>query len=108
MKLSFFVLSMLCSIRLMACTGIVMHTENRVGVNGRTLEFGIELETFLAVIPRDIEFVGKTPLGRGLAYKSKYAAVGVYCFEDVVLMDGMNEKGLVAAAFYFPHYASYA
>lgn len=105
--LGFFVFSMLCAMRLIACTGILLQTENQSTVNGRTVEFGIELDMNLAVIPRNIEFIGKTPSGRGLTYKSKYAAVGAYAFEDVVLMDGMNEKGLVAAAFYFPRYANY-
>lgn len=106
--LSFFLILMSCSARLMACTGILMQAENGSAVNGRTLEFGIELDTNVAVIPRNMEFFGKTPLGKGLAYKSKYAAVGAFCFDDIVIMDGMNEKGLTAAAFYFPHFASYA
>jgi choloylglycine hydrolase len=106
-SLGFVAFLILCTTRLVACTGILMQTENQFTVNGRTLEFGVELDLNLAVIPRNMVFIGKTPLGGGLTYKSKYAAVGVYCFEDVVLMDGMNEKGLVAAAFYFPGYASY-
>jgi choloylglycine hydrolase len=94
--------------QLSGCTGILMQAKDLSAVNGRTVEFGIPLDVSLAVIPRNISFTGKTPMGPGMAYQSKYAAVGAYCFEDPVLMDGMNEKGLAAAAFYFPGYAKYA
>lgn len=94
--------------QLFACTGMSVQTTNLGTVNGRTVEFGIPLDMHLAVVPRNFSFVGKTSLGDGMSYQAKYAAVGIYCFEDAVLMDGMNEKGLVAAAFYFSGYASYA
>lgn len=106
--LTFFSISVLSAAQLMGCTGILMQAKDQSSVNGRTVEFGVPLEVNLAVIPRNVSFTGKTPLGKGMAYKSKYAAVGVYGFADVVLMDGMNEKGLVAAAFYFPGYAGYS
>jgi choloylglycine hydrolase len=94
--------------QLLACTGILIQAKDQTAINGRTVEFGMPLDMSLAVIPRNISFIGKTPSGSGLQYRSKYAAVGIYCFDDPVLMDGVNEKGLVAAAFYFPGYASYA
>jgi choloylglycine hydrolase len=96
------------SAHLFGCTGILVQTDGQGFVHGRTVEFGIPLDMSVAVIPRGISFTGKTPLGDGKVYQSKYAAVGVYCFDDVVLMDGMNEKGLSAGAFYFPGYAGYA
>ncbi|MCB1118033.1 MAG: choloylglycine hydrolase family protein [Chlamydiia bacterium] len=103
----FFSVAILGVIQLFACTGILVQAEDRSTVNGRTVEFGIELDMSLAVTPRNVTFYGKTPMGRGLHYISKYAAAGVYCFDDPVIMDGINEKGLVAAAFYFSGYASY-
>jgi len=92
---------------LSACTGVVLKARNRAVVSGRTLEFGRDVETGIAIIPRRYKFVGEIPRGRGKEYTSKYAAVGAYCFDDIKLMDGVNEKGLVAAAFYFPGYAKY-
>lgn len=103
---AFFTL-MLSTLRLVACTGILMQAEDHSTVNGRTVEFGINLDMSVAVIPRNISFAGKTPMGKGMEYRSKYAAAGIYCFDDAVLMDGINEKGLTAAAFYFSGYASY-
>ncbi len=93
---------------LSACTGIRLTAEDRSSVTGRTVEFGTMIEMSTAVVPRKYTFTGQTPAGNGLVYTAKYAAVGIYCFTDRVLMDGMNEKGLVAAAFYFPGYAQYA
>ncbi len=102
----FSLISTLSTIQLLACTGVQILAEDMTKVNGRTVEFGVPLDMSVAVVPRKFAFVGKTPLGKGLSYESKYAAAGIYCFEDAVLMDGVNEKGLVAAAFYFPGYAS--
>lgn len=107
MKWLFFSVSVFCATQLMACTGIMVQTHTQYAVNGRTVEFGIPLDINLAVIPRNFLFTGKTPLGKGMTYKSKYAAVGVYGFDDYVLMDGMNERGLAVGAFYFSGYATY-
>lgn len=96
------------TLKLFACTGILLQAEDSSTVNGRTVEFGLPLKMHVAVIPRNMAFTGKTPLGKGMAYTSKYAAIGIYVFEDPALMDGVNEKGLTAAAFYFPGYAEYA
>jgi choloylglycine hydrolase len=91
-----------------ACTGILLEAKDGSLSTGRTVEFEIDLDMSVAVIPRDFGFVGTTPKGEGMAYKSKYASAGVFCFGSNILMDGINEKGLAAAAFYFPGYASYA
>ncbi len=91
-----------------ACTGIMLRATDGSVVHGRTLEFGIPIETSVAVVPRGYEFVGKTPLGPGLKYKSKNAVTGAICFKDLAIADGLNEKGLAAGAFYFPTFAKYA
>lgn len=93
---------------LIACTGVRLTAADGSVVTGRTLEFGVDIDLYAAVIPRNYLFIGKTSSGQGLSYTSKFAAVGMYCFNEPVLMDGINEKGLVAAAFYFPGFAKYA
>lgn len=84
-----------------------MRAKDGSSVNGRTLEFGTVIDTYVCIIPRGYKFVGKTPAGDGLRYFAKYGVVGTYCFNDKVVMDGMNEMGLCAGAFYFPGFASY-
>jgi choloylglycine hydrolase len=77
-------------------------------VHGRTAEFGVMLPLSAVVIPRNYEFSGTSPQGKGLVYKSKYAAVGIMAYDLTAIIDGMNEAGLSVGAFYFPRYAEYA
>ena len=90
-----------------ACTGIMLRTADGSVVHGRTVEFGIPIDLDIAFIPRGYAFEGKTPLGAGKAWTAKYAAIGGIAFGNLALVDGMNEKGLAAGAFYFPTFAEY-
>ena len=90
-----------------ACTGIKLKAKDGSVVHGRTLEFGIPVHVTTAVVPRNYEFKATTPNGPGLTYKSKYAAVGAIAFDNVAILDGMNEKGLSVGTFYFPTFAGY-
>ena len=90
-----------------ACTGIQLTNKDGSIVNGRTVEFGIKIDISLAVVPRGYAFTGETPDGDGLKYTAKHAAVGVYAYTDVKLMDGINDAGLAAGAFYLPTFAAY-
>lgn len=91
-----------------ACTGLRLKAKDGSFVNGRTLEFGVQLDTSILFIPRDYAFKGTTPQGPGHTYKSKYAAIGAIAFDNIALLDGMNEKGLSVGTFYFPGYARYS
>lgn len=90
-----------------ACTGMKLTAKDGNSVHGRTLEFGIIVDSSIAVVPRDYTYVAATPLGNGMTYKTKYASVGTVCFDSTAIMDGMNEKGLSVGTFYFPGYAGY-
>lgn len=90
-----------------ACTGIQLTNKDGSIVSGRTVEFGIKIDTSIVMVPRGYAFTGKTPNGDGLKYTAKHAAVGVIAYTDVKLMDGINDAGLVAGAFYLPTFAAY-
>ncbi|MCU0790704.1 MAG: choloylglycine hydrolase family protein [Nitratireductor sp.] len=91
-----------------ACTGIRLIAEDGTVVHARTLEFGLDLESDVLVIPRGFERTGITPDGApGLVYKSKYASVGANGVGLPYLFDGVNEKGLAVGTFYFPTTAGY-
>ncbi|MCD6046033.1 MAG: Choloylglycine hydrolase [Gammaproteobacteria bacterium] len=90
-----------------ACTGIMLKNKDNSIVTGRTVEFGITIDSSVAVVPRNYSFVGQTPMGKGMQYSSKYAAVGVIAYKDLNLLDGLNEKGLAVGVFYFPTFAQY-
>ena len=91
-----------------ACTGIQVTAEDGSVVNGRTVEFGALIDTSVAVVPRGYEFKGLTTLGDGKKWKSKYASMGMVILDYDVIVDGINEKGLSCASFYFPGYAEYS
>jgi choloylglycine hydrolase len=92
-----------------ACTGIQLKSQDNAYVSGRTLEFGIPINTVIDIIPRNYAFTGTLPDGSsGMKYKSKYGAVGGSLDNGVEVQDGMNEAGLSVGAFYFPGYAGYA
>jgi len=89
------------------CTAIELKTQDSAIVHGRTVEFGIEIDISIAVVPRGYTFTGQTPQGDGLRYKTKYAAVGIIGYRDVKLLDGLNEAGLGLGTLYFPTFAEY-
>lgn len=91
-----------------ACTGIKLTTKDGSTVHGRTLEFGVEVATSVAVVPKNYQFTGQTDHGDGMKYKSKYAYTGVITFDILNVADGMNDAGLSCGAFYFPTIAEYA
>jgi choloylglycine hydrolase len=90
-----------------ACTEIKLTPKDGSVVHGRTAEFGVKLPLSAVVIPRNFDFTGTTPQGKGLIYKTKYAAVGIMAYDLPAIIDGMNEAGLSVGAFYFPRYAEY-
>lgn len=90
-----------------ACTGLRLTAKDGHSVHGRTLEFGVKIDTSVVVIPRNFSFTASTPNGEGLIYKAKYAVIGAICYDKMVVMDGMNEQGLSVGTFYFPGYAGY-
>jgi choloylglycine hydrolase len=91
-----------------ACTGIRLIAADGTVVHARTLEFAIDLQSEVMMIPRGYARSGTTPDGKeGLKWKSKYASVGLNGAGLPVLFDGLNEKGLAAGTFYFPGSAGY-
>lgn len=92
-----------------ACTGLQVSTTEGAYVNGRTVEFGMPLALSVLIVPQNYHFTGSLPNEKsGIEYRAKYAVVGASVFGEASVVDGINEKGLSAGAFYFPGYASYA
>ena len=91
------------------CTGTALVAHDNAVAVGRTLEFGMPLDSHLVVHPIGTSFVGQTPSGEsGLAFSSEYGFAGITVSDDTsLLLDGTNEKGLNAAVFYFPGFAQF-
>jgi len=91
-----------------ACTGIRLIAEDGTVVYARTLEFNVDLESNVIVVPRGYARSGTTPEGEnGLRWTSRYASLGANGVGLPFLFDGVNEKGLAAGTFYFPTTAGY-
>lgn len=91
-----------------ACTGIRLKAQDASFVSARTMEFGVQIDSDVIVIPRGMELTGTLPDGKhGIQWKTKYAAVGANAQGAPLIMDGVNEKGLSLGYFYFPGYAQY-
>ena len=84
-----------------ACTSFQMVAADSSRVYARTMEFAFALNSDLVVTPRKLEFVGSGPNNsKGLIWRAKYGAVGMNAFDQPIITDGMNEKGLAANLLY--------
>jgi choloylglycine hydrolase len=93
-----------------ACTSFLLKTNDGGFVYGRTMEFGTPLKSKLAVIPRDYQALGvgvDSKPGTGLNWTTKYAVVGMNALGLPVVVDGMNEKGLIGGLLYAPNTAMF-
>ena len=93
----------------LACTGISFTARDGAFVTARTIEWGESpLPSGYVVIPRQHETVSFTPTGaNGLSFRAKYGAVGLTIVREEFIAEGINEAGLSAGLFYFPHYGKY-
>jgi choloylglycine hydrolase len=94
-----------------ACTSVLLAAQDGGYVYGRTLEFGLQLNSQLMIVPRNLAITGTGPAGKvgegGLTWTTKYAAAGANALRLPVLLDGFNEKGLSGGLFNFPGYAEF-
>lgn len=104
-------LSALCSssISALACTGISLKATDGSYIQARTVEAAAgELDSRYVVIPRGEKFTAYTPLGEnGLKFEAHYGVVGLSVVNVHFITEGINEKGLSAGLFFFPHYGGY-
>ena len=91
-----------------ACTNILMIAADGTPVYGRTLEYALQTQSDVVVVPRNYAFVGTRPANMPAPkWNTRYAFVGVMSFGQPFVSDGMNEKGLAGGALYFPDFAGY-
>lgn len=88
---------------LYGCTDFVVQAKEGTLVNGRSLEFGMELQAKVKVFPRAQRMVSKTPeRKKGLEWISKYGYLGVTCLGMNFPLDGLNEAGLSFGFLWLP------
>ena len=94
----------------LACTGGALVATDGSVVSGRTLEFGVPLDSELVVYPAGTAFQGDTPKGAntGLKFEAKYGFCGLDAFgHKDAIVEGVNEEGLSAGIFYFAGVAKF-
>ena len=92
------------------CTSFLLKASDKGCVYGRTMEFGIPLNSMLMVTPRNYSFQGigiDGKPGSGINWTSKYAAVGMNGLGVPIFADGINEKGLMGGMLNAPFTAEY-
>ena len=79
-----------------ACTEFMLINENKNVVVGRSMEFDIDLNSQIKIVPKAQKNVSLLKNNeKGFSWTSKYAYIGLTAFgKDNLLTDGMNEKGL--------------
>lgn len=70
---------------------------------GRTMEFGVDSQWKISVVPRNNQFTSPGPRDKnGLAWKGKYGYLAVVGWGlDNMVVDGMNEAGLSFGALWY-------
>jgi choloylglycine hydrolase len=94
-----------------ACTSVLLPAKDGGFVYGRTLEFGLQLNSQLIIVPRNLAITGTGPQGivgkGGLTWTTKYAVAGANALGLPIVLDGFNEKGLTGGLFNFPGFAEF-
>lgn len=92
-----------------ACTGIALTAADGSYVQSRTIEWASgPLQSEYVIVPRGQQIVSFTPAdAEGMRFVTKYGMVGLAVVRKEFIAEGINEAGLSAGLFFFPHYGSY-
>ncbi|MCK5819276.1 MAG: choloylglycine hydrolase family protein [Psychromonas sp.] len=91
-----------------ACTALHLKSKDNGVVVGRTMEFGVDVQSDVVVVPAGTKLTSSLPnKADGIHYTTKYGIVGANFMNKEMLVDGINEKGMYVGALYLPGYASY-
>jgi choloylglycine hydrolase len=92
----------------LACTGIKLTAKDGSVIVARTLEFGLDLQSKILVVPAGTPMSGTLPNNsKGVSYTTKYGFVGANAFGLPVVVDGLNDHGLYVGLFFFPTSATF-
>lgn len=92
-----------------ACTDFRVITKDAATIIGRSLEFGLDLQSQLVLAPRNTAFNPTAPDGKpALSWKAKYGYVYLNALKTPLVLDGMNEEGLSFEYLYLPGYTQYS
>lgn len=88
------------------CTAMSLKTNKQEVIFGRTMDFSYELDPEIYIIPKNYEWANAF---KTFKYNNQYKIIGTgQKLDKVILVDGINEKGLGVAALYFQGEAYYS
>jgi choloylglycine hydrolase len=91
-----------------ACTSFSVVTKDGAILIGRSLEFGLVLDSKIMIVPRGFKFTSPAPNGKeGLSWQAKYGFVGMNTKGADQTPDGLNEAGLSVGLLYLAGFAKY-
>ena len=92
-----------------ACTGITLTSADSTTIVARTIEWGgTNLNSMYVIVPRGHTAQSYTPTGTdGMMFTARYGYVGFAVEQQEIITEGLNECGLSAGLFYFPHFGEY-
>lgn len=86
------------------CTNFLITAADNSAVNGRSMEFGLDLNSKLLVRAPGEKFQSLAPKGqKGLSWATKYGYVGLTATSSLpIVVDGMNTQGLSTGCLWLP------
>jgi len=86
-----------------SCTVFRLKADDGSIIVGRSMEFAVDLQYDIAVVPRNKAYVSPAPDGGvGFSWQTRYGYAGMASFGmDYGLSDGLNEKGLAIGLLWF-------
>lgn len=92
-----------------ACTDFAVKSKDGSVIAARSMEWGAELNSRIAIHSRGEDKISKTPSGAdGMHWKTTYGFLDADALGLEVVVDGVNEKGLSFGMLWFPDYIQYA
>jgi choloylglycine hydrolase len=86
-----------------ACTDFLVKAKDGSCVVGRSMEWGLDLASYVCLYPRGEARSSQSPDGKpGVKWTSKYGYLALDCHNMPIAVDGMNEKGLSVGLLWLP------
>lgn len=90
------------------CTCLKVKAKDGSIVIGRTMEFGLDPGSKIAIFPKGFKFQALITDNRpGFSWDGEYGFVGMSLLDQAMTDDGINEKGLYVGLLYLPGFAKY-
>lgn len=95
-KLTGLIALLLLASSVFACTDFAFKAKDGTVVNGRSMEFPVDLRSQIVIVPQGTLFTTEVSPGvAGISWQTKYGFIGINAFGlKNTFVDGFNEKGL--------------